>query len=109
MKRYINALIGGLALLLASMSVSALTLDEARRQGRVGETLSGYLASISSDPESQALVDRINKERRQSYSALAKSHNVPMEEVARLAGQKLVSRPAPGEYVRGINGRWMKK
>jgi uncharacterized protein YdbL (DUF1318 family) len=102
-------LISGLALLLASVSVSALTLDEARSQGRVGETLGGYLATISADPESQALVDRINKERQQSYRALAKSHNVPIEEVARLAGQKLVTRAAPGEYVRGINGRWMKK
>ncbi len=109
MKRHISALVGGLTLLLASMGVSALTLDEARSQGRVGETLSGYLATITADPQSQALVDRINQERRQSYSALAKSHNVPVEEVAKLAGQKLVSRAAPGEYVRGINGRWMKK
>lgn len=109
MKRHLRALSGGLVLLLASVSASALTLDEARSQGRVGETLSGYLAVVTPDAQSQALVERINQQRRQSYDALAKSHNLPLDEVAQLAGQKLVSRAAPGEYVRGINGKWMKK
>jgi uncharacterized protein YdbL (DUF1318 family) len=29
--------------------------------------------------------------------------------VASIAGQKLVSRAAAGEYVRGINGQWLRK
>ncbi|EOI5795860.1 DUF1318 domain-containing protein, partial [Cronobacter malonaticus] len=28
---------------------------------------------------------------------------------AKMAGQKLVARSKPGEYVRGINGQWIKK
>jgi uncharacterized protein YdbL (DUF1318 family) len=30
-------------------------------------------------------------------------------EVGRIAGQKLVERAAAGQYVRGINGQWLKK
>ncbi|ENA2901037.1 DUF1318 domain-containing protein, partial [Salmonella enterica] len=30
-------------------------------------------------------------------------------EVAKMAGQKLVKRARPGEYVQGINGKWMRK
>ncbi|WP_150320785.1 DUF1318 domain-containing protein, partial [Enterobacter hormaechei] len=26
-----------------------------------------------------------------------------------MAGQKLVARAQPGEYVKGINGKWLKK
>lgn len=34
----------------------ALTLDQARQQGRVGESLSGYIAPIKQDAETLALV-----------------------------------------------------
>ena len=47
-----------LMLLALGMNVQAatLTLNEARAQGRVGETLSGYLAPVKQDPETLALV-----------------------------------------------------
>ena len=51
----------------------------------------------------------INKERSASYQQLAKSHQIPVDEVAKMAGQKLVDRAKPGEYVQGINGKWLKK
>ena len=39
----------------------ALTLNEARSQGRVGETLNGYLVALETDAETQALVRDINE------------------------------------------------
>ncbi|MRS13287.1 DUF1318 domain-containing protein [Enterobacteriaceae bacterium RIT691] len=98
-----------LALGLVSHSVLALTLEEARAQGRAGETLSGYLAPLSQDKETLALVKQINDARSESYQQLADSNNIPVDEVAKLAGQKLVSRAQPGEYVKGINGKWLRK
>ncbi|MGE9550119.1 YdbL family protein [Erwinia amylovora] len=98
-----------LALLLISPAVMALTLDEARKQGRVGETLSGYIAPLKQDGDTLALVERINQGRRQQYDTLAQRNNLTSAEVARIAGQKLVERAAPGEYVRGINGQWLQK
>ncbi|EGT0647101.1 YdbL family protein [Citrobacter braakii] len=97
------------ALSLFSGNVWALTLNEARSQGRVGETLNGYLVALQTDAETQAQVSEINKARSASYQQLAESNNIPPDEVAKMAGQKLVARAKPGEYVQGINGKWLRK
>lgn len=98
-----------LLLSLLSANTFALTLNEARNQGRVGETLNGYLVALQTDAETQTLVSEINKARSASYQQLAESNNIPVDEVAKMAGQKLVARAKPGEYVQGINGKWLKK
>ncbi|MBB1199400.1 DUF1318 domain-containing protein [Enterobacteriaceae bacterium 89] len=107
MKKLLTMIVLSLGLL--SQSAMALTLEEARAQGRVGETLSGYLAPIKQDKETLALVKSINDARSESYQQLADSNNIPVDEVAKMAGQKLVSRAQPGEYVKGINGKWLQK
>ncbi|QMM78425.1 YdbL family protein [Escherichia coli] len=94
---------------LMSSSAMALTLNEARSQGRVGETLNGYLVALETYAETQALVRDINEARNRSYQQLAKQNNVSTDEIAKLAGQKLVARAKPGEYVQGINGKWLRK
>jgi len=94
---------------LLSPSAWALSLDEARQQGRVGETLSGYIAAVKQDNDTLALVAKINQGREQQYRQLASRNNLSTAEVARIAGEKLVQRAQPGEYVRGINGQWLKK
>ncbi|MET6677847.1 YdbL family protein [Citrobacter amalonaticus] len=98
-----------LILSLLSGSAFALTLNEARTQGRVGETFNGYLVALKQDAQTQALVSEINKARSVSYQQLAESHNIPVDDVAKMAGQKLVERAKPGEYVQGINGKWLRK
>ncbi|EIE5531428.1 YdbL family protein [Salmonella enterica] len=107
MKKYL--ILWVLTLSLLTPSVWALTLDEARTQGRVGETLNGYLVALKNDAETQKLVLDINHARRASYQQLADSNHLPVDEVAKMAGQKLVERARPREYVQGINGKWMRK
>ncbi|AKQ34312.1 DUF1318 domain-containing protein [Salmonella enterica] len=107
MKKYL--ILWVLTLSLLTPSVWALTLDEARTQGRVGETLNGYLVALKNDAETQKLVLDINHARRASYQQLADSNHLSVDEVAKMAGQKLVERARPGEYVQGINGKWMRK
>ncbi|EBV0408044.1 DUF1318 domain-containing protein [Salmonella enterica subsp. enterica serovar Infantis] len=107
MKKYL--ILWVLTLSLLTPSVWALTLDEARTQGRVGETLNGYLVALKNDAETQKPVLDINHARRASYQQLADSNHLPVDEVAKMAGQKLVERARPGEYVQGINGKWMRK
>lgn len=55
---------------LFSASAMALTLDDARIQGRVGETYNGYLVALKTDAETQMLVKRINESRKKSYQQL---------------------------------------
>ncbi len=94
---------------LFSTSAMALTLDDARTQGRVGETYNGYLVALKADTETQMLVKRINESRNKSYQQLAMKNNLQVAEVEKLAGQKLVAKAKPGEYIRGINGMWLQK
>ncbi|WP_312310878.1 YdbL family protein [Atlantibacter sp.] len=96
-------------LLLLCQPAFALTLNEARQQGLVGETLDGYIAPRAQDSQTLALVKQINEARAQSYRELAERNHLPVDDVAKLAGQKLVERAAPGEYVRGINGQWLRR
>lgn len=98
-----------LILSLLSCNVLALTLSDARTQGRVGETLNGYLVALKNDAETQTLVKKINEARSASYQQLAETNHIPVDQVAKMAGQKLVDRAKPGEYVQGINGKWMQK
>ena len=104
-KRLLTA---ALTLALLSAPALALTLSEARQQGRVGE-LNGYLAPLRQDKETLALVKQINAARSESYQQLADDNNLPVDEVAKMAGQKLVARAQPGEYVQGLNGQWLRK
>jgi len=64
---------------------------------------------IKTDAETEKLVTDINAERKASYQQLAKQNNVSVDDIAKLAGQKLVARAKPGEYVQGINGKWVRK
>ncbi len=67
-KRYLW--LAGAAWLFSGMAM-ALTLDEAKQQGRVGETLSGYIAPVKQDAETLALVKRINAGRAEKYQEVA--------------------------------------
>lgn len=66
-------------------------------------------APLRQDKETLALVKQINAARSESYQQLADDNNLPVDEVAKMAGQKLVARAQPGEYVQGLNGQWLRK
>ena len=97
------------AMLMQAWPALALTLTEARQQGRVGETFSGYLAARQADAETRALVAQVNQGRQQQYQRIAAQNGMSSADVARLAGSKLVARAPGGEYVRGVNGLWLQK
>jgi uncharacterized protein YdbL (DUF1318 family) len=40
---------------------------------------------------------------------VASSNNVPLDQVEALAGQKLIERAAPGEFIMDAAGRWIRK
>ncbi|GKX61816.1 hypothetical protein SOASR032_03850 [Pragia fontium] len=97
------------AALLFSSVAGALTLKEAKQQGLVGETLNGYIAAVQPTTEAQDLVKRINQARLEQYKSVAAQNNVSVGDVASMTGQKLINRAESGEYVKGINGQWLRK
>ena len=103
-------------LLFVPLAAYALTLDEAREQGLVGEDATGYVAAGSARPsrEVQALVDEVNAKRRAAYEQVARQNSTPTDpvtadDVARLGAAKLIEKQASGTYVRLAEKGWQKK
>jgi len=105
-----------LCLMLLPMAAFALTLDEARQQGLVGEDWTGYVAAVSPNPspEVQALVADVNNQRRTVYAQIAKQTSTPADpvtpdDVGRLGAGKIFDRAAPGTFLRLQGQAWKKK
>jgi len=103
-------------LMLLPMAAYALTLDEARQQGLVGEDWTGYVAAVSPNPSKdvQALVADVNAKRRAVYEKVAKetstaSDPVTADDVARVGAPKVFDKAAPGTYLRLQGQTWAKK
>lgn len=90
-------------------STFALSLDEAKTKGLVGEKLNGYLGAVdSSNAEAQALIGDVNQKRRQAYEDIAKRNRTNVKVVETLAGEKAVQNTKPGNFVEGQGG-WIKR
>lgn len=95
-------------LLLPALSF-ALSLEEAKAKGLVGEQISGYLGAIGAEAEAQALVQEINSKRRSKYQEIAKQNGTPLSAVESLAGKKAIESSAVGSFVQSPQGIWMQK
>ncbi|MGP4844748.1 YdbL family protein [Marinobacter sp. 1Y8] len=106
------------ALLLAlcfSLPALAMGLDEAKgkleaakTQGLVGETATGYLETVKADGQAQAVVEAINKARRDEYARIAEKHDIAVTKVETVAGQKAIEKTPTGQYIQQ-DGKWVKK
>ncbi len=89
--------------------VWALSLDEAKIKGLVGEKPDGYLGLVSGGGEVQALVNEINQKRRQAYQDIANRNKTNLKDVEALAGEKAIQNTKPGHFVQSPSGGWIKK
>ena len=99
----------GLLLAVAPGSAFALTLDQARSQGLVGELPNGYVAARGNAPGVSGLVDSVNRQRRQQYRQIAAQSNVPVAAVEQQAGQALINRLQPGHWYMTPQNQWMQR
>ena len=79
----------GLALTLFALPASALELAQAKSQGLVQETASGYLKVVKQTDEVKSLVQKINAGRKAEYQRIAKKNGTSLSAVEQLAGQRL--------------------
>ncbi|WMS90121.1 YdbL family protein [Pseudoalteromonas sp. HL-AS1] len=91
-----------------SFSAWAISLDDAKNQGLVGEDSSGYLGLVVQNAEAKAVVDDINAKRKAQYLKLAKKNNLSLSQVEALAAAKTIEKTQSGNYVE-VNGNWVKK
>jgi uncharacterized protein YdbL (DUF1318 family) len=97
-------------LLLVPMSF-ALTLQEAKNEGLVGEQRNGYVGLVmeSAPAEVMALARDVNNQRRELYQQIARQNNLTAEQVAALAFEKAVEATPAGQYLQDASGAWVKK
>lgn len=92
-----------------AFSAFALSLDEAKAKGLVGERPNGYLGAVNpSNTEAQAVIADVNQKRRQAYEDIAKRNRTDLRSVETLAGEKAIQNTKPGNFVEGPGG-WVKK
>ena len=98
-----------LAPLLPATPAAALGLAEAKSRGLVGERPDGYVGAVSDSPsaEVKSLVAEVNAKRKAVYEDIAEKRGTSVAAVAALAGQDLIAKAKPGEYV--LKGSWKKK
>jgi uncharacterized protein YdbL (DUF1318 family) len=97
-------------LLLVSSAAFAADLDQAKRDGFVGERADGYLGLVeaSAPSEVRALVADVNEKRKAEYQRIAAGNNLEMAQVEALAGKKAIERTQLGGWIL-LNGGWQKK
>ncbi|MBB1333694.1 YdbL family protein [Pseudoalteromonas sp. SR44-5] len=91
-----------------SFSAWAISLDDAKNQGLVGEDSSGYLGLVVQNAEAKVVVDEINAKRKAQYLKLAKKNNLSLSQVEALAAAKTIEKTQSGHFVE-VNGEWVKK
>lgn len=103
-----------LVILLSALSFSiayAITLDEAKSEGLVGEKLDGFIAAVTANPNDEVrnLIEITNRGRREVYAELAERNGTTIEIVGILAAEKLYAQAASNEYVQNPDGRWVRR
>ncbi|HET6519252.1 MAG TPA: YdbL family protein [Geminicoccaceae bacterium] len=111
-------LFAGLALALALVlgggsapPAAAVTLDQAKTAGLLGERFDGYLGLVDANAPAdvRALMETINAQRRTRYAEIAANRGVPVEAVGKLTAEKVINGAPPGTYFMGPDGRWRRK
>lgn len=111
MVRWVRWIVSSVLLgcLIYSDPLFALSLEEAKAQGLVGEKRNGYLGLVDpTNREARELVTDINEKRRQAYQNIARRDGMTLNVVESLAGEKAIEKTEPGHYIEGPNG-WIKK
>ena len=100
-----------LAISLVAAPAWAISKDDAKAQGLIGERNNGYLGIITSSPNADLknLVTGINNKRRAAYDKGAKKAGVERSVFELRMGQRLQDRAPSGHYIQLPNGKWQRK
>ncbi len=100
-----------LVLVASTMAFSAwaISIDQAKQQGLVGEMPNGYLGVVVASSEASSLVEMVNKKRKDIYLNLARKNKITMQQMTKLAGEKAIGKTQSGHFIKNASGQWVKK
>jgi uncharacterized protein YdbL (DUF1318 family) len=103
----------GLALMLGAVPALAqmdAQVEAALTSGAIGEQADGYLGFVRAPaPDLKAKVDAINIKRREGYTQVAQTKNVPIEAFAASIGCRTLSGLRAGRAYSVARGVWAVK
>ena len=109
LKKNIQRALGAFSILvLIALPVFALDLDQAKSDGLVGETNTGYLAAVKPSAEVNSLVASINSQRKTHYQKIATKNGISLEAVEARAGLKAMEKTPAGGFI-DVGTGWQKK
>jgi uncharacterized protein YdbL (DUF1318 family) len=92
-----------------AFSAWAISLEQAKQQGLVGEMPNGDLGVVVASSEVSSLVDMVNKKRKEIYLNLARKNKITVQQVTKLAGEKALAKTQSGHLIKNASGQWVKK
>jgi len=97
--------------ILIPVSVFALSLEEGKRQGLIGERRNGYLDVVTSAAPSEihALVEDVNAKRRAAYAQIAHKNGSPLSAVEQVGAKEAFDKSPTGTMIEGADGKWQPK
>ncbi|MGH1462073.1 MAG: YdbL family protein [Neptuniibacter sp.] len=100
-----------LTLSLIAVPVWAISKDEAKAKGLIGEQSNGYLGIVTASPNAdlKTLVNTINNKRKAAYVKSASKAGVERNVFEARMGQRLQDKTPAGQYIKLPNGKWKKK
>jgi uncharacterized protein YdbL (DUF1318 family) len=114
LRRTLTVLLAAAAVATATLAPTApawaLSLDQAKAEGYLGERADGLLGAVGSQvpAEAAALMRDINAQRLAKYRDIAKQNGTSVQAVQSIAGQKLIAKTPGGQYV-NTGGGWTRK
>ncbi len=109
MKHLIKHISVMFVVLVMAFPAMAISLQDAKQQGLVGEMQNGYLGEVVKSAEVSNLVKNVNKKRKQVYISLARKNKLSLEQVSSLAAEKAIKKTVSGHYIQNTHGKWIKK
>jgi len=107
MKRILATII----MFLAVQNAWAIDIHDAKDQGLVGESRSGYLAAVNSSPSAEvnSLIADVNKKRRTQFEKTAQKTSATVAQVANRFYELAVQKTESGHYYQASGGKWVRK
>lgn len=94
---------------IIAFSAWAISLDDAKDKGLVGEMNNGYLGVVVNSSEVTSLVENVNEKRKNIYMELARKNQLTMVQMTALAGKKAIEKTKSGHFIKNSSGQWVKK
>lgn len=111
MKNLVSKTAALLFCLMLIPAAYAVTLQEAKAQGLVGEQRDGYVGLVVTNAPADvaALVQDVNNQRRQRYQQIAQQNGITVQQVAAVAYERAVAATQAGHFIQNASGAWVRK